>query len=200
MRVASAVHAEAPGRPTEEGDFSRAHPASAPPRHVDTRIRSSPRRTTIAADLEFASRIPDRVECTATPWKARPRWRYHPRLQFDETFAPLRLRRRMDWKRRRRRTTTTTGARLRPMVRNAKMNCNAPRTALVRGSRCTDSARLPSLKLSPSIAPCANSRVVIRTPSCGILYIRGGAYALRKLTNVSFSLNREIHLCCFILP
>lgn len=76
----------------------------------------------------------------------------------------------------------------------------APHSFLVRGSRCTDSARLPSLKLSPSIAPCANSRVVIRTPSRGILYIRGGAYALRKLTNVSFSLNREIHLCCFILP
>jgi len=63
MRVASAVHAETPGGPTEEGDFSRAHPASAP-RHVDTRIRSFPRRVIIVADLELASRILDRVEHT----------------------------------------------------------------------------------------------------------------------------------------
>jgi len=37
MRVAAAVHAEAPGGPAEEGDFSRAHPASAPPLLVVTR-------------------------------------------------------------------------------------------------------------------------------------------------------------------
>lgn len=45
MRVAAAVHAEAPRGPAVEGDFSRAHPASAPPLlFVDTRIRFFPRR------------------------------------------------------------------------------------------------------------------------------------------------------------
>jgi len=72
MRVAAAVHAEAPGGPAEESDFSRAHPASAPPLHVVTRAsgfsRGASRR--VAAHVIAYTRLSSRH---SNPHRGSPR-------------------------------------------------------------------------------------------------------------------------------
>ncbi|KAL0127134.1 hypothetical protein PUN28_005427 [Cardiocondyla obscurior] len=66
MRVAAAVHAEAPRGPAEEGDFSGTHPASAPPLVVGSRIWRFPRRvaplscTALTVSSRHSNRHPHR--------------------------------------------------------------------------------------------------------------------------------------------